>query len=32
MVRVAALGALFGHRKRLGAFFQIAFGTGSKRN
>jgi hypothetical protein len=30
MVRAACLGALFGHRKRFGAFFRIEFGTGSK--
>jgi hypothetical protein len=30
MVRGASLGAIFGHRKRFGAFLKPAFGTGSK--
>jgi sugar phosphate isomerase/epimerase len=30
MVHAAGLGALFGHRKRFGAFFRSGFGTGSK--
>jgi sugar phosphate isomerase/epimerase len=30
MVHAGGLGALFGHRKRFGAFFRSGFGTGSK--
>jgi hypothetical protein len=30
MVRGASVGAIFGHRKRFGAFLKAAFGTGSK--
>jgi len=30
MVRSASLGAIFGQRKRFGAFLKTAFGTGSK--
>jgi len=30
MVRGAGIGAIFGHRKRFGAFLKPAFGTGSK--